>query len=263
MTGIEKISEPLRQLLKSREIIARCELLLRIYDIVDGANLSDRESEELKSLVGEKIERIAPGVFANIMSGETVFPDLPKLDTYTQMNGHIFHFLHTKRYSKRDFDDANRRFLQALPELKKILRASLAKMLKEFMEGAGYVLSKESGECFVFMAGERTAQVHLVSSIRSVNLSAIAAKPESKTDCSGIVDYIILVPSSESLEPFMQFYREHGVEAEEMEIQIWLATMEKGIIDPFVGYTTDLDIYKQFKNPRLAEMVRSNWCRNE
>lgn len=263
MMGIEKISEPLRQLLKSREIIARCELLLRIYDIVDGANLSDRESEELKSLVGEKMERIAPGVFANIMSGETIFPDLPKLDTYTQMSGRIFHFQHTQRYSKRDFDDANRKFLQALPELKKILRASLAKMLKEFMEGAGYALSKESGECFVFTAGERTAEVHLVTSIRSVDLDAVATKTESKTDCGGIVDYIILVPSSESLDPFMQFYREHGAKAEEKEIQIWLATMEKGIIDPFVGYTTDLDIYKQFKNPRLAEMVRSNWCQNE
>jgi len=39
--------------------------------------------------------------------------------------------------------------------------------------------------------------------------------------------------------------------------------MEKGSIDPFVGYTMDLDIYNQFENPRLAEMVRNNWSRRK
>lgn len=262
MTGIEKISGPLRQLLKEREIIARCELLLRIYDIVERADLSEQESEELKELVGE---RIAPGVFANIMGGEPIFFDLPKLDTYTQMNGRIFHFLHTQKYSKQDFDNANRKFQQALPELKSILCASLNAMLKEFMENAGYSLTRDGLERLVFSAGERKAEVHVVTSIHSVDLGGIAPNPESKTDATACkaADHIILVPSSESLEPFMQFYREHGAEAEEKEIQIWLATMEKGIIDPFIGYTTDLDIYKQFKNPRLAEMVRNNWGKKE
>jgi hypothetical protein len=57
----------------------------------------------------------------------------------------------------------------------------------------------------------------------------------------------------------MKFYRERGAAAEERDLQIWVTNMEKGSIDPFVGYTTDLDIYNQFENPRLAEMVRSNW----
>jgi len=78
--------------------------------------------DELRKMVGESI---APGIFASIMNGEAIFFDLPKLDAYTQMNGRIFHFLHTKRYSKQDFDDAHRRFLQAIPELKGILKKSL------------------------------------------------------------------------------------------------------------------------------------------
>ena len=57
-------------------------------------------------------ENIAPGIFASIMSKEPVFFDLPKLDTYTQMDGRIFHFLHTKKYSKQDFADAQARFLR-------------------------------------------------------------------------------------------------------------------------------------------------------
>jgi hypothetical protein len=69
------------------------------------------------------------------------------------------------------------------------------------------------------------------------------------------------VPSSESLEPFVQFFREKGEAAEERDLQIWILNLEKGTIDPFIGYTTDLDIYNQFDNPRLAEMVRNNWSR--
>jgi len=115
MTEIDKIAGALRELLREKEIIARCELLLRTYNLVLSANLSDLESMELRKMVGE---HIAPGIFASIMSGESIFFDLPKLDSYTQINGHIFHFLHTKKYNKQDFDNANRRFLQSLPELK-------------------------------------------------------------------------------------------------------------------------------------------------
>jgi len=42
-------------------------------------------------------------------------------------------------------------------------------------------------------------------------------------------------------------------------LQVWLANLEQGTINPFIGYTTDMDIYRQFNNPRLAEMVRTNW----
>ena len=57
----------------------------------------------------------------------------------------------------------------------------------------------------------------------------------------------------------MKFFREKGRAFEEAGIQIWVANLEQGAIDPFIGYTTDLDIYGQFKNPRLADMVRSTW----
>ncbi|OYV11591.1 MAG: hypothetical protein CG445_955, partial [Methanosaeta sp. ASM2] len=43
MLEIEKIARPLRELLSEREIIARCELLIRTYDIVRSANLSQEE----------------------------------------------------------------------------------------------------------------------------------------------------------------------------------------------------------------------------
>ena len=247
----DKIVDPLRALLREREIIARCELLLRIYGVVRATKLTDQETLELKKMVGEKI---APGIFASIMSKTPVF-DLPGLDTYTQMDGRIFHFLHTKKYSKQDFNDANRKFLLSLPELKNVLLQSLSDSLKGFMHDAGYDLTAESQSELAFSAPERSVKAFIVTSVKAIDVDK--CKPEPG------VDSVILVPSSETLEPFMQFFREKGEAVEEKGIQIWVTNLEKGTIDPFVGFTTDLDIYNQFDNPRLAEMVRNNWSKIE
>jgi hypothetical protein len=251
MSGIDKIGGSLRELLKEREIIARCELLNRTHDIVRMAKLTDSEREELSKMAGP---HIAAGIFASMMSGTPILPDLPKLDTYTQINGRIFHFLHTQRYSKQDFDNAYRKFLTSLPEIRSLLRQSLTDLLKELMGCAGYHLIKEDSHGLRFEAEGRKVNAVVFTSIKSLD-------PEKlREDNEADADLVILVPSSESLEPFVQFFREKGALIEEAGVQVWVANMEKGTIDPFIGYTTDLDIYEQFKNPRLAEMVRSNWC---
>ncbi len=250
VTGIDRISSSLRELIREKEIIARCELLNRTYDFVRAADLNESEREELCKMVGKEI---ASGIFASIMSGAPVFFDLPKLDTYTQINGRIFHFLHTQKYSKQDFDNAYRKFLTSLPELKEMLRQSLRDLLFEFMSEAGYKLTEESPQRLRFEAGDRKVNALIFTSIRS--LDADKFKTETDADC------VILVPSSESTEPFMRFFREQGQAAEAAGVQIWVANMEQGTIDPFIGYTTDMDIYKQFKNPRLAQTVRSHWKR--
>ncbi len=247
---IDKIAGPLRKVLREREIIARCELLLRTYDIVRAADLSAEEREELQKSVGKKI---APGIFASIMSKEPAFFDLPRLDTFTQMDGRIFHFLHTKRYSKQDFAEANRKFLESTPELRKIMCQSLKDILADFMGEAGYSLTSEGPGEMLFCAPEGKVRAFILTSVRSLDIDKCRGEQGE--------DVVALVPSGENLEPFVQFYREKGPAAEEREIQIWVTNMEKGSIDPFVGYTTDLDIYNQFENPRLAEMVRSNWSR--
>lgn len=262
MTGIERIEGPLRWLLQEKEIIARCELLQRTYEAVRAAELSEQEREEIQGLVGGPV---ASGIFASMMNGAPVLFNLPKLDTYTQMNGRIFHFLHTKKYSKQDFDRANRQFSAALPEVKGILRQNLADLVADFMAQAGYRLADERQQCLTFAAGERRLNVVVFTSIKSVNIEK--SLPENCQLQKKLVgqegDCVILVPSGESLEPFVSFFREKGGAAEEAGLQIWIANMEKGTVDPFIGYTTDLDIYGQFDNPRLAEMVRTNWSWRE
>jgi hypothetical protein len=251
MTKIEKIAGPLRELLREREIIARCELLLRTYDIVRSAKLSDKERMELGKTVGE---RIAPCIFASIMGKEPILFDLPMLDSYTQIDGRIYHFSHTKKYSKQAFADAAGMLLRSLPELKIILQQCLVDRLTNFMNDAGYTLCAQSRQELTFSAEKRNAKVFVVTSVKSLDINNYRPEPG--------IDYIILVASSETLEPFVQFFQENGLAAEDKGLKIWIMNLEKGTIDPFIGYTTDLDIYNQFDNPRLAEMVRSNWCRS-
>lgn len=251
MDGIEKVGSSLRELLKDKEIIARCELLNRTYDFVRNAKLTSEEKEELHKMAGKEI---ASGIFTSMMSGTPIFFDLPRLDTYTLINGRIFHFLHTQKYSKQDFDNAYRKFLAALPELKSILQQNLLDLLTDFMADADYKVIKRGSNEAVFKAADRKINANIYTSIKSVNIAKCKTDEE---DC----DCVILVPNSESLEPFVHFYREQGDAAEAGKIQIWIANMEQGTIDPFIGYTTDMDIYNQFKNPRLAQMVRSHWKR--
>ena len=250
MTEIDSIAGPLRVLLHEREIIARCELLLRTYDIVRSAKLSDQERRELVETLGG---RIAPGIFASIMGKEPIFPDLPKIDTYTQIDGRIFHFSHTKKYSKQDFKKAADLLLASLPELKIILQQCLVDGLTAFMNEAGYTLSAGGPQDLTFLAAKRMAKAFVVTSVKSLDINNYTTEPG--------IDHIILVPSSETLDPFVQFFQENGQAAEDKGLNIWIMNLEKGTIDPFVGYTTDLDIYNQFTNPRLAEMVRINWSR--
>jgi hypothetical protein len=247
MTGIECIGNSLRELLNERRIIARCELLNRTYEIVRNAKLCSMERKELRGLVGE---RIAPGIFARMMSDASIF-DLPKLDTYTQMRGRIFHFVHTQRHGRQDFDCAYRRFTTSLPELKAVLRLNLRDLFIDFMNEAGHGLVDESAKCLSFEAETHRINASIFTSIRSVFPDEFSPDGEK----------VILVPSSEDLEPFVQFFRDKGAAAERAGLQIWVANMEKGTMDPFVGYTTDIDIYSQFKNPRMAEMVRTYWKR--
>jgi hypothetical protein len=247
LTGLDRIGSALRDLIKEREIIARCELLNRTYQFVRLAKLSPSEKNELQKLVGKQV---AAGVFSNILSGAPIFFDLPKLDTYTLLNGKIFHFNHAQNYGRQDFDDAYRKFQGSIAELREILRRNLTELLTDFMTEAGYALANSEGK-LEFEAPGRKADCFICTSVRTLNLEDFRREPG--------VDCIILVPSGENLEPFVQFFREKEALAAELGVQIWVANLEKGTIDPFIGYTTDLDIYKQFKNPRLAQMVRTTW----
>jgi hypothetical protein len=289
-TKIETIGNSLKDLISERKIVARCELLNRAYQFVREADLDQADREEISKLVGK---HIASGIFSNVLSGDPIFSGLPKLDTYAQIQGRIFHFHHTQKYSKQDFDNAYRKFLSARTELRILLQANLEDLLTEFMSEAEYSLDGREGQVLRFSAPGRVVRAKVYTSVHSVNpedcrkasyqaqgspqsseaisntasdaasgtvsdaISNTASEVASDTDS----DCVILIPSGENLQPYVQFFRDRGAEIEESGVQVWVANLEQGTIDPFIGFTTDMDIYKQFKNPRLAANVRSTWGR--
>jgi len=240
--NIKKMRKTLRALIEERRIIARCELLHRIYKIVRDANLDASEREELESMVGR---RLAPGIYASIMSGTPIF-GLQGLDSSTTLHGRIFQKVDC--YTQKDFETAYNQFLDSKEELKELVILDLKTVLVDFMTAAGYHLDEESSKRIVFTNGIAHVDCLIYPSINAIDVEKIGK-------CM-----VLLVPQQGvSPDPFIEFYKEKGHAVEETGLQVWIANLEEGTIDPFIGYPTDINIFKQFKNPKLAMKVRAIW----
>ena len=247
---IEFIGSCLSDLLTRKEIIARYELVQRVYDCVRRADLSPAEKKELEETLGKK--NVASGIFFNVLSGEPIFINLPKLDSVMKINERVFHFVHTGNYADPDFARAFNQFKESEEEIDELVLLNLRDLLVEFMAGAGYAIadgSPGSGKLTFVGSGEKRLDFWIFSSIEDAEL------------VEGMEGSVVIVPHAESPGPFISFFQEKGKEAELAEIKVWVANMEAGTIDPFIGYPKDLAIYKQFKNPRMAMMVKTNWGR--
>ncbi|NYT02400.1 MAG: hypothetical protein GKC10_06570 [Methanosarcinales archaeon] len=252
MNKIDVLGNTLRSMIQERGILARCELLQRIYEAVRDADLDAGERAELEKLVGK---RLAPGVFGNILSGSPIFPDFPRLDSFMQIQGRVFHFARSGNYQKEDFQKAYSDFLQSREELLALVRENLSDLLEEFLEKAGYSLVEKDSRGMLFSSKDGRKLTGLI--YPRIGMVAL----DQCLECAGEhpEECVVVVPHEEGLPPFVKFYSDHADSFEEEGIQVWVANMEEGSIDPFIGFTTDMDIYSQFKNPKLAAMVRSTW----
>jgi len=242
--NIKMIREALHALIEGRRIIARCELLHRIYKIVRDADLGASERDELESMVGK---RLAPGIFANIMSMSSapIF-GLQGLVSSATLHGWIFQ--NVDYYTQEDYETAYNQFLDSKEELRELVILDLKTVLIDFMTAAGYHLDEESSNRIVFTNDIDRVDCLIYPSIKAIDVEKIGK-------CM-----VLLVPQhGESPEPFIEFYKEKGHAIEEAELQVWVANLEGGTIDPFIGYPKDINIYKQFKNPKLAMKVRAIW----
>jgi hypothetical protein len=245
---IELMGGCLSALLAEKEIIARYELLQRVYDCVRRADLTAEEREELQAILGNK--HLPSAIFFNVLSGEPIFINLPKLDSVMNINDRMFHFAHTGGYTDPDFARAYEKFKSSEGELDGLVRLNLADLLTEFMGRAGYALADGSSGKLTFNGpGDRRLDFRIFTTIQEVEL------------VEGMEGSAVIVPHAESPGPFISFFQEKGKEVEEGQIKVWVANMEQGTIDPFIGYPKDMAIYRQFKNPRMAMMVKTNWGR--
>ncbi len=243
----EIIVRRLGELLTERKIIARAELLQRVYQYVREAGLDEAEREELEKMLGK--DHVAVGIFADLLSENPVFINLPHPDSAITLNGRIFHFVHAGNYGDDDFKGAYDRFQAALEELKGLVVLNLQDLLVEFMGGAGYLLEHDSHGRIIFASREKTIAFRIFPAIGDVMI------------VEGMDGSVVIVPHEESPGPFVDYFQEKGVGTEEAGVKIWVANMEDGSISPFIGYPKDMAVYKQFKNPKMALMVKGLWGR--
>ncbi|MHC1630896.1 MAG: DUF6834 family protein [Methanotrichaceae archaeon] len=242
---IKMIVEYLQALIEDRRIIARCELLHRIYELVRRADLDASEREKLESMVGK---RLAPGIFTSIMSGAPPFELIGVASSIT-LHNRIFQYVEC--YSQTDYERAYNQFLNSTMELRELVILDLKTVLLDFMTDAGYHLEEESPRRVLFTNQTDQLDCQIYPSIKAMDIEKI----EKTEKCT-----VLLVPQhGESPEPFIEFYKEKGRAIEEAELQIWVASLEEGMINPFIGYPKDINIYNQFKYPKLAMEIRSIW----
>jgi len=247
---VEVIGEKLIALLSEKKIIARYELLHRVYQYVREANLNESESAELRKLLEN--DDIAVGIFFNILSGNPIFVNLPQLDSAMQVNNVMFHFVHTGNYGDPELAKAFKQYQDAEDEINELASINLKYLLTNFMTNAGYVLVDDAFGKLTFNGPkDNKLEFRIFTSIEDVEI------------VDGMEGSVILVPHAESPGPFLSFYHQKGVEVEMTETKVWVANMEKATIDPFIGYPKDLAIYKQFNDPQLAMKVKTTWCRKE
>ena len=244
----EIIVTRLGELFTERRIIARAELLQRVYQYVREAGLDEAEREELEKMLGK--DHVAAGIFADLLSGDSVFINLPHPDSAITLNGRIFHFVHAAgNYGDDDFEGAYDQFQAALEELKGLVVLNLQDLLVKFMGGADYLLEHDSHGRIIFASGEKTIAFRIFPAIEDVMI------------VEGMDGSVVIVPHEESPGPFVDYFQEKGVATEEAGVKIWVANMEGGSISPFIGYPKDMAVYKQFKNPKMALMVKDLWGR--
>jgi len=235
--------------IEERGIIARCELLQRTYQAVREADLDKMDREEIARMTGKR--RIAAGIFQSIMSKEPIFARIPKLDSAINIEGRIFHFPLSAGYDKPDFHRAYEAFKRSREELLELVERNLYDLVTDFMADAGYSL-KERTEVGIRFTGRAGMELEVMAQPRIGMVRLNECLSDGR---------VVLVPHEESPSPFIEFFRDWSNAAEEAMMQLWVANMEEGTIDPFVGNTIDPNIYKQFKNPGLSTRIRSTWRR--
>ncbi len=71
--------------------------------------------------------------------------------------------------------------------------------------------------------------------------------------------YCVIVPTEKTPKNFIKFFKERSEDAKMAGLRIWVANPKNGTIDPFIGYPKDLNLIKNFKNPKIASLISSYW----
>ncbi len=170
-----------------------------------------------------------------------------------EIDGVKFRLLHHSHPHKEDFEKAydefliSGKFLDALGKMK----SAADKFFEGYRASRGIVMEyTKNGQKFaVFFSPLQDIGEDLKAHL------SFASKYDG--------EYVIIAPTEKTPKEFVEFFKQHATEVKKASIKIWVADVEKGAIDPFIGYPKDLKLLKQFKNPKLATHIESLWRHKE
>lgn len=142
---------------------------------------------------------------------------------------------------------AELRSMDRLEEVEDIVGAFLSKSGYEVMSRPW---PQDPVRCRQMMARkpDRQLDVFVFSSIESAPACAQAVKDSRR-------EWVIAVPTESSPGPFLRFCKEKVADFADGKLQVWVVDRDKKSVNPFLGYTHDDEVYRNFDDPKTASFA--------
>jgi hypothetical protein len=237
---LREISGMLRNIVTEEEIEVKLyRAILRVLK-TDARKIKEKDFRKILNDVTESMFDTPHSINSSHFSEKIKF-----------MNVDLYH-VHTCKPGKEEIEEAynlcmeSRRFLRSLPEIIRTVDSFFKRYNHEDGVVRRYFSPRHENFVFISMIGD-------VSSDLKTHL-------ELSEDLNG--RYAVVVPVEKTPKRFIKFYRNHSEEVKKAGLRIWVANPSDGTIDPFIGYPKDLNLIKNFKNPRIASIISSFWRTN-
>ena len=228
------------------------------YKVVSEDEIAVAVSVEVVRLDAETKERLEEELHGDIEEAlvrsivdQPISEYSPNLTSKRTCMGETFYHYPSDEFSDDELDEAFKRLakIRAMGALN-----TVENVVGAFLSKSGYdVVSQPSARdpfgCREMSArkSERTLIVYVIPSINSA--ADYAHGMDEKQE------YVIVVPTDNTPAPFIQFCRDKAENFAGKSLQIWVVDSEKQTVNPFLGYTHDDDVYKNFENPKLASFA--------
>ncbi|MCX8172914.1 MAG: hypothetical protein N3D09_04815 [Archaeoglobaceae archaeon] len=233
-----EVIETLSEMISGRVVVSEEELkrkALRACFKVLGIEMKNFTEEDLNEVVLSFID--TPVSIKAIHYSERISVD-----------GINFYHLHTRRPSRSDFELALSEYTISKAFLDNLMK--MMSLTDEFFDGferEGYFLRLYSSKIkfAVFFT-----TIHDIREDAETYISHA-----SKFDG----ELLLILGSERNPLKFIQFFRDYSEKFKRGKVRVLVANVEKGWIDPFIGYPRDPKLLNRFKNPKLAGLLDSLW----
>lgn len=208
------------------------------------------EVDKVDPVTKKKLEEELHGDLKKVLTESIVGAPIsvysPNLTSKRNYLGENFYHYPTHDFLADELEEGFKRLMTIRNSGKVVIMESAVTAL---LEKSGYTIESESsGEDssrrFVAVKPGRKLTVFVVPSI---NFATGVAEVMDE-----IQEYVVVVPTDKTPAPFIQFCREKAEDFAGKKVQMWVVDPEKKIVNPFLGYTHDDDIFRNFENPKLA-----------